>query len=138
MEHSMKTIPNYSKLSKEEKAKSLSQGVKDRLSDVRVSHQLRYEEVLNNIAWTRLEKCALYGEKRYEENALDFNLWMCFSDVYRKYIRLEQLTKDVNRLEEGTVAFNNSFNALKDAYLDIANYGINGYQILTNEENKNV
>ena len=107
---------------------SLSNRVMDRIKKGS-EHQLRYEEILAHIAQTRLRKCELYGEDRYESRHDDeFNAWMCFSDVYRKFIRLEQLTKLYANGDE------EAGKALKDAYLDIANYGIAGFQILTQEK----
>lgn len=97
-------------------------------------HQLDYEIVLDHIANTGLHKCEKYGESRYEEKDLQFNAWMCFSDVHRKYIRLRQLN------ELAVAGDEEAMRLLKDAYLDIANYGIMGFQILDkgNQDEENV
>ncbi len=54
-------------------------------------HHIRYEEILRDLSEQRLEKVRQYGESRYEEEDEEFNLWMCFSDIHRKFIRLKQL-----------------------------------------------
>lgn len=87
-------------------------------------HQQAYEIIACDLAEQRMAKCKLYGESRYEENDKEFDLWMCFSDIHRKYIRLRQLTQ-LAREGDGQ-----AINALLDAYRDIANYGIMGIQIL--------
>lgn len=87
-------------------------------------HQTDYEIISSNLAELRLEKCRLYGESRYEEVDQEFDLWMCFSDIHRKYIRLKQLTKLARQGDESAL------HSLIDAYKDIANYGIMGVQIL--------
>ena len=87
-------------------------------------HQLDYEIILDHVANTRLHKCEKYGESRYGETDPEFNAWMCFSDIHRKYIRLRQLNKLAISGDKEAMRL------LKDAYLDIANYGIMGFQIL--------
>ena len=52
--------------------------------------QGEFEEILENIATLRAQKVNKYGEDRYQEHTLEFDLKMAFSDVYRKYIRLEK------------------------------------------------
>lgn len=88
-------------------------------------HQFHYERISSILAETRLEKCKRYGEDRYANDKTDgFQLWMCFSDVYRKFIRLQQLTDLVNEGKEEYLE------DLIDAYLDISNYGIMAVQVL--------
>lgn len=109
---------------------SLCERLSDRISGGSL-HQVAYEKVVADLADTRLKKADLYGESRYEEEDEGFNLWMCFSDVHRKYIRIKQLTK---QLQGGN---KEALQPLKDAYADIANYGIMGVQILEKQYNEN-
>lgn len=97
----------------------------DRLEDetATIHHQV-YESIISDLAEQRLAKIKLYGESRYEEKDEEFDLWMCFSDVHRKYIRLRQLTKLARQGDKEAI------NSLVDAYRDIANYGIMGIQII--------
>ena len=88
-------------------------------------YQLQYEALLSRIAKVRLDRAVEYGESRYEEKGREFNLWMIFSDVHRKYIRLRQLTNSVIDGENKSAR-----EALYDTYLDLANYAIMGMQIL--------
>lgn len=87
-------------------------------------HQLSYEIISSKLAEIRFEKCKKYGESRYEPQDAEFNLWMCFSDVHRKYIRLSKLTKLAVRGDKEAKKL------LIDAYFDLANYAIMGVQIL--------
>jgi len=45
-----------------------------------------YENVLEEMAEIRLKKVYQYGEDRYERGDIKFDMIMCYSDVYRKYI----------------------------------------------------
>jgi hypothetical protein len=87
-------------------------------------HHLAYENILADLAEIRLAKVAQYGESRYEEDDEEFDLWMCFSDIHRKYIRLKELTKQVRSGDQAAVK------PLIDAYRDLANYGIMGVQVI--------
>jgi hypothetical protein len=63
-----------------------------------------------------VDKVNGYGVKRYEPgNSFEFNVWMGFSDVYRKFIRLERLTE--NAAADGKIS-----SELTDAYADMALY----------------
>ena len=93
-------------------------------SDTCDVHHQEYEGIASDLAGVRIDKVASYGTSRYEENDEEFDLWMCFCDVHRKYIRLKTLTKLVRAGDKEALL------ALVDAYRDIANYGIMGVQIL--------
>jgi hypothetical protein len=96
-------------------------------------HHLDYEEIIRDLAEQRLAKVAQYGEDRYDSNeGEDFDLWMSFSDVYRKFIRLKQLTRLALKGDEAAKI------ALVDAYKDIANYGIMGVQITNKHYGKTI
>lgn len=90
----------------------------------RLLTQERYEELLEELAWQRLCKVIDYGEDRYYNHGKDFDHWMCFSDVYRKFIRLQTLTRRAVQEEEP------QNESLLDTYRDIANYAIMAVQIL--------
>lgn len=89
-----------------------------------IKSQEDFEKIVDNLATLRLEKVIDYGDSRYKNLELDKDLWMCFSDVNRKTIRLEQLTKSVNK---GDTA---AMKVLSENYKDLTNYGLMGVQIL--------
>jgi len=89
--------------------------------------QQEYERVLTGLANMRLEKVIQYGEDRYNEPDPNVNLLMCYSDVYRKYIRLKKLSFDFK---------NPDYESLIDTYKDLANYAIMAIQILEKERNR--
>lgn len=89
--------------------------------------QLEYERLLDLIASVRLAKVATYGESRYKEDDVEFNLWTCYSDVFRKHVRLRKLTSDSARAGKPSAE-------LIDTYLDIANYALMALQLLGVEE----
>jgi hypothetical protein len=74
------------------------------------------------------DKLKQYGTNRYEAHNRDFNLWMAYCDVYRKFLRLEDLTRAASTGTESAVP------KLIDDYKDLANYAIMAIQIL--EEQK--
>lgn len=92
--------------------------------------QGEYEKVIANIATIRLNKVIAYGEDRYNETDEEFNYWMCYSDVYRKYIRIKTLTKAA--LKKGADG-----ESLIDTYKDLANYAIMAIQILEKKDVQN-
>lgn len=71
----------------------------------------RFRSVLAEAAGLREQRLAEYGLDRFDEEELTFALLMCYSDVYRKFIRLKTLTKN-----RGDLA------ALRDTYIDMLNY----------------
>lgn len=84
-----------------------------------LKHQQTFEAVLDEMSSVRADKCGQYGETRYEHPEPDFNRWMCFSDVHRKYIRAEHQTK-----QRAPSA------ALRETYLDLANYAAMAVQLI--------
>jgi hypothetical protein len=76
---------------------------------------IRVQRELANI---RDRKVVEYGTARYEIADRRENAWMCYSDVYRKFIRLrEQIRNDDDA-------------GLRETYLDIANYATMAVQML--------
>ena len=105
---------------------AISSGYKSRnvrAEELGIKTQPAYEKVLEEVAEIRIKKVASYGEGRYtKEDGIDFDMLMCFSDIYRKYIRLRKLIKNLKaESEDGE--------SLRDAFLDLANYAIMGVQI---------
>ena len=89
------------------------------------------QEVLNDYADVQLElfkltqeKINQYGTSRYNNHSPLFNLWMCFSDVWRKVLRLEKLTHHAVQKDD------EALDKLIDDYRDIANYATMAVQIL--------
>ena len=106
--------------------KAIKGGYKDRslrAEELGVKTQAEYERILNELAEIRIEKVASYGEDRYTKvEGIDFDMLMCFSDIYRKYIRLKKLIS--NHREKGEDG-----ESLRDTFMDLANYAIMGVQI---------
>lgn len=82
--------------------------------------QERFEEVLKDIADLRIVKVAGYGEDRYDVDrwSEEEQLWMIFSDIYRKFIRLR------------TQVRNADVDGMRETCMDIASYGAMGVQII--------
>ena len=76
------------------------------------------------MAQLRIAKLAQYGEDRYQIQMKDWwwDLVMCWSDIYRKYCRMKTLIRTAK--EQGPSK------ALRDCFMDLANYGIMGVQII--------
>ena len=102
---------------------SLSNNVIDRINKGS-KHQINYELIISSLAYMRLKKCNQYGESRYEETDEEFNFWMTFSDVHRKYIRLRELNKSAIK---GDI---DSLKSILDCYSDLANYAIMAIQLI--------
>lgn len=86
--------------------------------DKGVRFQEEFEHTMAEIGAIRLQKVIAYSEKRYEITDPETNRWLAYSDVLRKFIRLEQLMK-TGTAEE-----------LLDNYRDLASYSIMACQIL--------
>ena len=100
-----------------------------------------WKDVVDNLLNIVADKLTAYGTERYDEAHSDeFNLWMCFSDVYRKILRLERLTRTAAMDSKGCGDLIKIKAAARkkliDDYKDIANYAIMAVQIL--EEKKDV
>lgn len=83
--------------------------------------QQEYENVIAALAEIRLLKCVQYGERRYEGVEPTLQRYLCYSDVYRKFIRLETQMKQSGHSNE----------ALLETYSDLANYAIMAVQLLS-------
>lgn len=92
--------------------------------------QEHYEQVLEEAAELRIEKVHGYGEDRYYITDARVAAWMSFSDIFRKYIRLRQLTKALNQaLDSGyDQEIDHAAMALRENYKDILNYAAQGMQ----------
>lgn len=87
-------------------------------------HQISYEQIIYKLANIRLAKAKMYGESRYEGHNPEFNFWMTFCDVHRKYIRLQQLNQLCVDGDES------AFESIIDCYADLANYAIMAIQLI--------
>lgn len=84
-----------------------------------LEYQFEYEQTIAHLAEIRLQKCIQYGEARYNPCMEDKKqMWLCYSDVYRKFIRLDQ------QMATGTTE------DLLETYQDLANYAIMAVQLL--------
>jgi hypothetical protein len=89
-----------------------------------------YEGIIDEMANIRLNKVMDYGEDRYKIDDLDFDMAMCYSDIWRKFIRIKNLI--VNK-----VKILNVQESIEDTLLDLANYCIMAVQILRSHNDKN-
>lgn len=91
-----------------------------RAAESGLEHQGSFEVVLAEMAELRLEKAIEYGEDRYQTERWteEEELWMIFSDVYRKFIRMRQQVTAGD--SEG----------MRESCRDIANYGAMGVQLI--------
>jgi hypothetical protein len=83
-------------------------------------------DILHRAKMLRDEKVSKYGESRYKLSSKKFDDMMVFSDIYRKYIRLE------NHFKEGKETLSDA--DLKETYFDMLNYALMGIQILELQE----
>ena len=90
---------------------------------------LKWEAVIDKLRRVTMKKIQQYGTSRYDGHSDGFNLWMCFSDVYRKTLRLENLTVLTVDCEDHVARAK-----LIDDYKDIANYAIMAVQILEEKD----
>jgi hypothetical protein len=87
-----------------------------------LAYHSEYEMILDALARVRIAKCVAYGEARYIPMDKDMQRWLCYSDVYRKFIRLEQQMKT------------GSTEDLIETYSDLANYAIMALQLLSRKQ----
>lgn len=93
--------------------------------DAGVHTQEAFERLVDEAATIRVNKVARYGEDRYDRrHDVHFNRSMCFSDIYRKYIRVEQM------LLRGMVDDPETGESLRDTLLDLSNYALMAVQVL--------
>ena len=74
-----------------------------------------------------MEKATVYGRSRFDEHSDEFDLWMCFSDVHRKTLRLEQMTRLAANGDDEALA------KLISDYRDLINYSVMAVMKLTEE-----
>lgn len=81
--------------------------------------QMGFESVLLEMGHLRLEKVVQYGEDRYQDRWSEpEEMWMIYSDIYRKFIRLRQQV------------LNGDLKGMRETCLDLANYGAMGVQLI--------
>ena len=90
----------------------------------------QYAEVIDELYDIFAAKIDQYGTDRYEGHDDQFNYWMCFSDIYRKTLRLKRLTEISLFAKDALKERNEARAKLIDDYKDIANYAIMAIQIL--------
>ncbi len=86
------------------------------------SSSMHYLDILHEAKMIRDKKVADYGERRYLLTSPEFDGMLCFSDIYRKFIRLENYYKFKNKLLVDE--------KLRDTYMDLINYAVMAVQIL--------
>lgn len=91
------------------------------------SSSIHYLDILNKAKIMRNAKVSDYGEKRYQLSSAEFDNMMCFSDVYRKFIRIENHYKNGKKM---------NFESLKDSYYDLLNYVVMSIQIMELHEQR--
>lgn len=92
------------------------------------SSSKHYMRVMHKAKMIRDSKVSDYGKRRYdlEEENPEFDEMMCFSDLYRKFIRLENYYKKGNR--------DMNHEDVKDTLYDLLNYTAMFIQILEKQE----
>lgn len=85
-----------------------------------ITTQIGFERVIAEMATVRLAKVIEYGEERYETERWteQEELWMIYSDVYRKFIRLRQQVRSADTA------------GMRETLMDLANYGAMGVQLI--------
>lgn len=79
--------------------------------------QQQFEAVLDEAASIRAYKLRRYGGRRHDpSNTFQFDMLMSFSDIYRKFIRLEMLMLSGETVDPDTGE------SLRDTLLDLLNY----------------
>jgi hypothetical protein len=112
----------------DEDSKELQNQIKERMREAwrnDLKHQKKYEQVLQEAAQLRMEKVKEYGEKRYEWEGLELNLWTIFSDINRKHQRFEMLIKNIIQYGD-----KKSVEKMRSDLLDLINYGAMGVQMI--------
>lgn len=70
------------------------------------------------------EKVLAYGLSRYETHSREFDVWMSYAGVWRKQIRLGELTSNAAQGDP------EAYRALLDAYADTALYALSALVVL--------
>jgi hypothetical protein len=87
--------------------------------------QWEFERLVDEAATIRLNKVKRYGEDRYSpRHSPEFNRMMSFSDIYRKYIRVE------NMMMAGLTEDPDTGESLRDTLIDMSNYALMAVQVL--------
>jgi hypothetical protein len=99
----------------------------------------RYDFALANIRELFRKKNAQYGDSAFYtgEDHSPFKWWMRFSDVSRKFTRLEQLTRIVTtptHSQHEKMLVDEAREKLIDDYKDLANYAIIAVAVLEEAE----
>lgn len=89
-----------------------------------------FARVLEEAAMIMIEKVNLYGDSRYHLKSFDYDSKMLFSDLYRKFIRIENITWKFNELVESGMSRADLISDLREAYMDALNYCVMGVQLL--------
>jgi hypothetical protein len=90
-------------------------------------HQ-QFEDIFAELATLRIEKVKYYGESAYRMEDEVMSVFLRYSDILRKHVRLESLTKMV--VQGKTTP--KTYGMLRDTYADFANYAMMGIQIIDN------
>lgn len=84
-------------------------------------YHMEFLDVLEKVARLRLEKVRQYGTSRYEIQDLATNRWLAYSDVLRKFIRLQEQMRSGGAED------------LLETYQDLASYALMAVQLLSRE-----
>ena len=90
-----------------------------------INTQLRYENIIDDIATLRLKKIYQYGEDVYREDDDNILLLAPYFDVNRKYKRLKNIVMNLTKCKSI-----DGLELLIEQYKDLANYSIMGIQLL--------
>jgi len=68
-----------------------------------------------------IHKMMVYGNDRFRDHDLEFDAWVSFTDVYRKFIRCENMTRAIaHRGDKDEELMDTAL----DTYSDLANYAM--------------
>lgn len=94
------------------------------------------ERALDMALSLKIFKVLDYGENKYVRKSTSAMLWLAYSDVWKKFIRLEKLTEGAcDPARENRIKV---MKKLRDDYMDIANYAIDAIAMIDEAANKNL
>lgn len=99
--------------------------------DMRYKEELEgFLEVVEEAANLMIEKVNKYGNARYKRKNFDFDSKMIYSDVNRKFIRLENITWNFENLLSEKDSRKILMEDLRESYIDTLNYCVIAMQLI--------
>lgn len=99
--------------------------------------KMQYQEVLKGFLGIveeasnlTIEKINKYGDSRYKIKSFDYDSKMIYSDIFRKFIRIENITWNFDELLKADNNKKELLEDLRETYLDSLNYNAIAIQII--------